>query len=108
MNNIIEDLSKLTTIPVKSLNKLVDKTVFCISDIVEDAVLEQKKLLEIDIGIGILHIKLESESVKYKFIPHQILETAVKDTIVNKRNLLQDTLEKVLVNRVVNTYKELL
>jgi|LSQX01.2.fsa_nt_gb hypothetical protein len=107
MNNLIEDISKLTTIPDKVLNKLVSKSFYCISDIIEDAILENKKVVEIEIGIGTLYLELNSDNVRYKFIPNKELESAVKNTIVNKRNLLQDTLEMILVNRVTDTYKEL-
>lgn len=108
MNNLIEDISKLTTIPDNVLNKLVSKSFYCISDIIEDAILENKKVVEIEIGIGTLYLELNSDNVRYKFIPNKELESAVKNTIINKRNLLQDTLELILVNRVTDTYKELI
>lgn len=107
-NNLIADISKLTTIPDNVLNKLVNKAFYCISDIIEDALLEQKKVVDIEIGIGTLYIELNSDTVRYKFIPNKELESVVKNTVVNKRNLLQDTLEMTLVNRVTDTYKDLL
>lgn len=108
MSNLVEDISKLTTIPDGVLNKLVKKALYCISDEIEESILEQKRFAEIDIGIGTIYLELNSENVRYKFIPSKELEVAVKDTIVNKRNLLQDTLEMTLVTRITNTYKELL
>lgn len=108
MRDLIEDISKLTTISDSVLNKLVDKAFYCISDAIEDDILEQKKVTEIDIGIGTLYLELNSENVRYKFIPNKKLESAVKDTVVNKKNLLKDTLEMTLVTRITNTYKELL
>lgn len=108
MINLIEDISKLTTIPEKVLTKLVEKVYFCVSNAVEEAVLAQEKVLEIDTGVGILLIKLNSDNVRYKFIPNKELETSIKNTILNKKNLLQDTLETTLVTRIINTYKELI
>jgi hypothetical protein len=108
MNNLIEDISKLTTIPDNVLYKLVEKSLYCISDAVEDTVLEQKKIVEIDIGIGTLYLELNAENVRYKFVPNKELESAIKDTIINKRNLLKDALETTLITKITNTYKELL
>lgn len=107
-NNLIEDISKLTTISDTVLNKLISKAFYCISDIIEDAVLENKKVVDIEIGIGTLYLELNSDNVRYKFIPNKDLESAVKNTIINKRNLLQDTLEMTLVSRITDTYKDLL
>lgn len=108
MNNLVEDLSKLTTIPESVLNKLVEKIFYCISDVIEETVIEQKKIAEIDIKIGTIYIELNLNNVRYKFIPSKEFETIVKDTVINKKNLLQDVLEKTIVNRITNTYKDLL
>ena len=108
MNSLINDISKLTTIPINVLTKLVDKAFYCISDIVDDAIIEHKKIIDIDIGIGTLYLEINSENVRYKFVPNKELETAIKSTVLNKQNLLRDTLEMTLVNRITNTYKELL
>ena len=46
--------------------------------------------------------------VKYKFIPSAELNKVVIDTINNKLNLLEDTLEKSLVEKVTKVYKDLI
>lgn len=108
MSNLIDDISKLTTIPDKVLLKLVDKSYFCISSAIEEALLEHKDIVEIDLGIGTLYLEVKSESVRYKFLPNKELDKTVKDTVINRKNSLQDVLEMTLVDRITNTYKELI
>ena len=108
MNKLLEDLSILTTIPQKTLEKLVDKTYLCINSSVEETLLEDKNISEIDIGIGYLYILLDYEGIKNKFIPNQKLEDSIKKTFINKSNMLENTLEISLVDRISNTYKDLL
>ena len=108
MTNLIEDISKLTTIPIQVLDKLLTKSHYCISDAVADSLLADKRLTEIDIGIGMLYIELKNDVARYKFIPSKELEKNVKNTLINGENLLRDKLEQVLVTRITDTYKELL
>lgn len=108
MNKLIDDLSILTTIPDKALNKLVNKSYYCINEAVLDTLLEDKNLVEIDIGLGILYIQILDNSIKYKFIPSNELEKNVKNTVINNKNNLQNVLENNLVTKIVNAYKDLL
>lgn len=108
MVDLIKDIATLTTIPENSLEKLAEKAVFCISSGVEETILKQESIVEVDLGFGTLNIELKTDTVRYKFIPNEKLENAIIDTVVNKRNLLQDKLEKTLVDRVVGTYKDLI
>ena len=108
MVDIIEDVSKITTISHDVLNKLIDKGVWCICNSVYESKLTDSPLTELDIGIGTLYISNESDSIKYKFIPSSALETAVRDTIIENKNVLQLTLEKTLANKVIRTYKTIL
>lgn len=107
MENLIKDVSTLTTIPEKSLNKLMDKTYWCISNEVVESLKQDSNVIEIDIGIGELYIKVVDDTIQYKFIPSAKLNDTVKNTVINKRNVLEDTLEKTLINKIVDTYKDL-
>ena len=108
MKNIIEDISKLTTIPVDTLDKLVEKANWCICDCVKQDLLDNQKISELDIGIGKLFIKNEDELLKYKFVPSDVLVQSLIDTCINKENPLELTLEKKLVNKILNTYKDII
>ena len=106
MNNLITDISTLTAIPEKTLNKILDKAYVAINDIILEDLMEDKKVAEIDIGIGSLYIQLLHNSIKYKFIPNATLEENVRNTIIHKTNLLENTLETNLVDKLTNTYKD--
>ena len=108
MINIIEDISTITTIPKDALNKLTDKQVWCICEAVREGILKNESPIEMDIGIGTLLISDEEENVKYKFIPSPILEEAINQTILTKKSPLELKLEKNLINKILNTYKNIL
>ena len=109
--DIISDLSTLSTIPEKTLGKLSAKVVYCICDAVAEALAEdasEDRSVDLDIGIGTLSIGLVDDAIKYKFVPNETLETSVKQTVLNERNLLEDALEKSFVDKITNVYKELI
>ncbi len=108
MNNVIEDISTLTTIKSDYLNSLVKKSEWCICSYVEETLLKKENITKIDIGIGYLSILIEDNTIKYKFIPSEKLEDAIRKTIIDDKNPLKLKLEKVLVDKITNVYKELL
>lgn len=105
MNNMIEDLSKLTTIPTDALSKLVQKSEWIICDTICGST---GNIFEIDIGLGKLLISNELEYVRYKFIPSESLDASIRKTLDTKINPLQDQLEKRLINKIIHTYKDIL
>lgn len=108
MVDVIEDVSKLTTIPVKSLNSLNDKVIYCIVDSVKESCLENLETTELYLGIGTLVIKYVDKSLKYKFIPSNKLNEKMNDLFNKKLNSLENVLETSLVDKIVNTYKDLI
>lgn len=108
MTDIIEDLSKITTISTNNLNKLIDKSMWCICDYIEELITSKNNVLEINIGIGTLIISILDNQIKYKFIPNAKLENSIRETIINEYNPLKLTIEKTLVNKITNTYKDLI
>ena len=108
--NLVKELSTLSTIPEKTLNKLTDKVTYCVCDSVAEAMSENEyddKSIDIDIGIGKLSIGYVDDNVVYKFIPSESLDASVKQAVLNGRNLLEDTLEKSFIDKVTNVYKDL-
>lgn len=105
---IIADLSTLTTIPVKTLDKLVTKSVWCIGDAIEETLNKSEEILSADIGIGVIGIQILNNEIKYKFTPSVQLEKCVREAVINGKNTLEYTVEKTLANKIINTYKDLL
>lgn len=108
MIDIVENVSKLTTIPKQSLDKLNEKVVWCICDGFEQDVLDNKKYSELDLGIGILYISNTEDDIKYKFKPSELLENNIRATAVEGKNPLVVNLEKRLADKIVNTYKDII
>lgn len=108
MISIAQDISALTGIPKLTLEKLADKAAICISDSVLEALNNKEPQTEIDIGIGNLYIKLESNAVKYKFIPNKHLDQLICQTLITRESPIINQLDKALKERIEATYKELL
>lgn len=106
MIDLVSDLSKLSTIPEKDLNKLLKLILFSICDGVVDAKLNNKNEEEFDVGIGRLILRFEDNQIIYKFIPSISLESAVKDSYINDKNYLQDLIEKAASTKFYSLYKD--
>ncbi len=108
MNSVIEKEEILTTIPEKTLRKLVDIQEYIINDMVEDSMTKGETTTEVDVGFGNLIIRFEDGALRFKFIPSAKFEESLVNTVVNKKNILRLTLEKSLVDKVMHIYKDLI
>lgn len=108
MTNIIKDVSLLSTIPEKSLNKLIQqKFVYCICEAIQEDILEGKNMSKLDIGLGILYIGYEDNEIKYKFEPSTQLLKSVNSTVLHKENILEDVLNNALAKKFIDVYKDI-
>lgn len=103
--DLVKDMATLTTIPEKALKKLLTKATYCINDAVADA---NGEPADIDVGFGTLSISVVNDKIVYKFTPSKEFEEAIKNTVLNEQNLLEDALEASLVDKITNVYKEFL
>ena len=106
--NAIELVSKLTTIPEKNLIRLQDIYELVICDSVEDSLMSGDDFAKIDLNFGTLDIKVEDNNLKFRFKPSAKFEEELIDTIVNKHNSLTHAIENSLVNKITQTYKDLM
>ena len=104
MINALKDLENLTTIPEDKLKKLANKLEWIIVDSLAE---DHDKVIDIDIGIGTLQL-IDSDRLEYRFIPSASLEKAIKKYFEDNVNILENTLEKTLASRIINTYKDIL
>lgn len=104
MINAIKDLETLTTIPEDKLRKLTDKLNWIIVDTLRE---DHDKVIDIDIGIGTLQL-IDDRVLEYRFIPSDKLEKAIRKLFEDGVNTLENTLEKTLASRILNTYKDIL
>lgn len=107
MNNIVNDISTLTTIPEKTLSKLSKKASYCICEAVSESVLSNEAITEAFIGIGTLYIKNSDGVIKYHFEPSDALHKAITQTVLSKTNPLEAMLNDALSKKFTEIYKDL-
>lgn len=106
MNNIIEDLSTITQIPKRFLDKLVNNATQCIGHSVYEALKTKNNLIKVNVGIGIIYIKFNKEHIEYKFIPSAQLENCLSKVILDETDPIINDVEDSLRTKILNTYKE--
>lgn len=107
MQNLLEDLSATSNIPLNLLQKLNQQSIWNICHSVEETVLSGNNIIDINIGIGILYIGIIDDNIKYKFIPNIKLEDNLKSTILNNKCPLETKLEESFSDKMVRAYKDL-
>lgn len=104
---INEDLSKLTAVPEKTLDKLTQKELYIMCQCIEEDLLEGKNTSEFDFGNFKILIKYDNkEEVKFKVIPSEEFKKALKMTL-NSKNILEDKLNQAILKKFMDVYKEI-
>lgn len=106
--NALKDIKTLTNIDEVALQKLVSITEDCLCHSVLESTLEKEPLTAVDIGIGTLYIKLEGDSIKYKFIPSESLEKGVQTTVTTKKSPIGVRATDILKKKIEAVYDGLL
>ncbi len=109
MTNVNHDVATLTTIPKKTLDKLNDKVLYCICETIMEDMLDEKSVSKFNFfNLFTLYIKFDDpEGIKYRVVPNETLTKNVNDTVKNKLNLLEDTLNKNLALKFAEVYKNI-
>lgn len=108
MTKLIEDIALLTNVSEKTLDKFVPICNYCIGHSVHEHLCSKKDIIEIDLGFGELHLKVDSDEIRYKFIPSKELEAAVITAAVKNTSPIINKIETSLQEKLDRTYKELL
>jgi len=108
MFNLNEDLSQITTIPTRQLDKLDERRCYCINNAVVETLNEGKNSLEINIGLGYLTVEKVDQGIRYLFKPSKALEESVKQAFQGKRSELIEATASTLIDRITNAYKDLI
>lgn len=106
--NLIEGLSKLSNIDSDILAKLVDIMGECIIEAVYEDRLRNITTSEIDLGFITLSISNDDSKLKIKAIPSKELMTDLTNVEKGKNPKLKLKLEKNVIAKLQETYKELL
>lgn len=106
MFDLKKDLSVLTNVKEYNLEHLIKSAIDIINYDVAENIAKRNPITTIDIGIGILYITNDNNTVEYKFIPSSNLEKAITDSYKGI-NQLKYKVDEQLGNRLNSTYKEL-
>ena len=106
--NIVDNISKLTGIPLKYIDKIfqLEQDYICYN--IQQSFCNKQNNVDIDIGIGTLSIMVEEDNILYKFIPSISLENDVKKTILTNEAPIIKKLESNIKEKVLNAYKDLI
>lgn len=108
MYSLQDDLKTLTNISSDVIDKLVNKILYIICDDVLDTHLNNNTVTDIDTGIGVLSICVDNNQIKYRFIPSTLVESAIKNTIVDLKSPVKERASKTLASKINEIYEELL
>lgn len=97
--NIINDLSSYTKVPVKVFKELIVDMDLCIGSAIHDAILQKEEAVVLDIGIGTLSVDLIG--MQCKFIPSKNLKSIIKKSISEKIDPIEKTVEQELINKLL-------
>ena len=105
---LIDDLSAMTSIQPKVLNKLVDCSTYSILQSIEEMITKQEDSCEVDFTNFKLIIKIDEDSLVFKIIPSKELEKAIVKTISTKKNAMEPIIIGNMVDTLLKDYKGLL
>ena len=107
--SLVEDVSKLTTIPQKALSSLLEKFNYCIVDTIKEDKLAGKDISNIVIDkLGTISISYKDNQLKYRFVPSEELNDAIIKLLKEGLNSLEANLENSLINKITYLYKNLI
>lgn len=108
MSNLLEEVSVLTDVSEATLRKFIPIIDHCIGHLVYEGICEKQEIIEIDLEIGRIDVKVGHDGLKYKFIPSKELERLIVNSITTKSSPILTKLEKNLQDKIDKSYKELL
>lgn len=108
MHNIIQDSSLLSTMPKTSIDSLFDKMSLALCHAFKEDISNGCDTMTYDIGIGKIHIAVDSSSIRYRFSPSKDLEQSLVSIVSGGRSPLEVRAEEILESKIRSTYKDLL
>lgn len=108
MMELLQDLYILTDVQENVLKKFIPIAEYCIAHDVYESMCYRQEFAEIDIGIGTLVVKVDDDSIRYKFIPSENLENMMIEMTKTRKSPILSKLENNLQTKIEKAYKELL
>ena len=108
MTNLIEDLAVLTDVQETLLRKFAPIAIYSIGHAVHESRCCKEDITIIDLSIGELHIKVEEDTLRYRFVPSKELDKTLKTTLQSKESPIVARVNASLQEKIERSYKELL
>ena len=107
MVNLIDDIGVLTTVSPTNLKAISKLSEAVICHAVAESMLDRNQVTEIDIGIGMLYIRVTDGEIQYKFAPSEHLYNSMLNTVKTGKSPIEAKVNEQLGKRIMNTYKDL-
>lgn len=108
MSNIVTDVSELTNVSEKILEKLLNVAALCIGHNLHESLVSKQDTVVLDVGVGELILLVRNDLLQYKFIPCPSFEKMLARVVLTGQSPIAEQLESNLQQRIEQTYKELL
>lgn len=108
MSSIVQEVSKISTVSPKNISKLLDIMGYIIIDNIIDDIHNNTEITEIDFQFGTLSILHTDKDLKFKFTPSAKFEESLKTAVIEDTSSLETVLEQVLVDKLLEVYKDLI
>lgn len=105
---LIENLAQLTNVNESTLEKFLPVTEYIIGHAVHESMCRGEDLTIIDLGIGILYIRIIGDEIRYKFTPSKDICTIVERTVVTKTSPIIQKISTELQDKINRSYRGLL
>lgn len=109
--DITKDVSTLTTIPEKTLDKYNKKIMYCICEAISEQLSDETNdndIISLDLGYGTLFVKvIDENNLKYHFKPSDFLDKEIKATLSGEESSLVKYLNESLETKFTDVYKNL-
>lgn len=107
--DFIENLSTLSTVPVKSL-QMLGKYLDCVHshELITQKFDAKDNIYELKTFEGSIFIQIVDDYAQYKFVPNQKFTETVVAALVHKKDLLVDGLAEKLAKSLSAAYKDVL
>lgn len=106
--NILDDLSALSTIPIKIINNLTKTCQTILVENIVENICTEDTVCELDIGIGVLYVKYLDGTFSYIFKPSEDFNEELHECAKNNNKPLKELVSEKLSNNILKTYKELI
>lgn len=108
MVKIAEDISTLTTIPKTAIDDLFNTEQIAIGHCVYESLCSGEQVTSVDIGLGTLHIKVDSDDIRLKLEPSKRFSEMLQMCYDKEVDPLTLRIDESLKDRINKKYKELM